>query len=350
MKALSQFDLGVEQFVERIPGRIDHAVVAVDSHTAGEATRVVIAAPQQVQGSTLAEKREFLMANGDTLRRQLTYEPRGHRDLVVAVVTEPTTADSAFGLIFMDSRRFPYACGTATIGAVATLVELGLIEAAQDASIRIDTPAGVATTRIVSEQDGGISVRLMFPPAFVNETGHRLRVDGAELQVDTVFVGGFLAVVSAAELGVAIAPQHERELAAKGMALLDAANEQIEVRHPQRPEVRTIDGVVVTADATLSRSAVIYGDAHVDRSPCGTGTVAKMALLNRRGLLDVGVPFVSEGLLGTRFDGRIVEQCVEAGLQAICGQITGRAHLTGVHQFLVDPTDVLGAGFVVRSS
>jgi proline racemase len=180
--------------------------------------------------------------------------------------------------------------------------------------------------------------------------GHRLRVGDKELRVDTVFVGGFLAIVSAQQLGLSIGPEQERQLAAAGMAIVEAANEQIEVSHPQRPEVRTIDGVIVAADESLSRSAVIYGEAHVDRSPCGTGTVAKMALLHRLGRLEVGADFLSEGLLGTRFEGRIVEGCVEAGLEAIRGQIRARAHLTGVHQFVVDPTDALGEGFILRSS
>ncbi|MBS1251845.1 MAG: Proline racemase [Anaerolineales bacterium] len=326
-------------------------IVTVDSHTAGEPTRLVVGGLPPIPGKTINDKRLYLANEMDYVRSLLTREPRGHRDMFGAVITEPVSPDAAFGLIYMDARRYPYLCGHATIAAAQILIETGVIEAQEpETVVVIDTPSDIITTRARVEGGRVQSVAFQAEAAFVYQLDQPLDVPGlGAIAVDVVYVGGFFVMVSADEIGLTMT--NTAELARLGMLITDAGNEQLTAQHPTRPYVNTIDvvefyGPSGRADAH-GKSAVILGEAHVDRSPCGTGTSAKMALLHRRGELAVGDTYVNEGILGTTFEARIVAEERVGDLPAIVPEVRGSAHITGVHQFLLDMDDPFPNGFLL---
>ncbi len=328
-------------------------LLTIDSHTAGEPTRLIVGGLPPIPGETVAEKRQHVMQAWDHVRLQLTREPRGHRDMLAALVTEPTTEGAAFGLIYMDARRYPYLCGHATIGAVTTLIEAGAVEATEpETTLLVDTPSGPMETKARVENDQVEWVAMQAVPSFVY--GEHLPLDVPELgriQVDTVCVGGFFAMVSADQIGLPLDGDHADQLIPLGMSIIQAANEQLTVRHPTRPEVSTVD---VTEFYDLSKppsrrgvSAVVYGESHIDRSPCGTGTSAKMTLLHHRGQLPLEQPFINAGILGTTFEGRLVAETTVGDLPAVVPEVRGSAQITGVHQFVLDPRDPFPQGFLL---
>jgi proline racemase len=332
------------------------ALVTVDSHTAGEATRLVVGGLPPIPGNSVAARRRYMAENLDHVRLLLTREPRGHRDMFGAVVTEPTSTDGDFGLIYMDARRYPHMCGHATIGAITTFLELGWLPVApgtRDHKVVVDTPSGpVRANACLRWEDGAVrvdSVVMQLMPSFVQATGQTVTVSGVgTFRAELVCVGGTFIMISADQIPYALSAGNAPALAELGMALIAAGNEQLDVRHPARSDVNTIDVTEFYAPhgSGNSRSAVVYGEAHVDRSPCGTGTAAKMALFHHLGLLAPGEELVSEGLLGTTFTGRIAAETTIGDLPAIVPEIRGSAHITGLHRFVVRPDDPFPEGFL----
>lgn len=332
---------------------LSQPIVTVDSHTAGEPTRLVVSGLPPLPGVTINDKRLFVARELDFVRGLMTREPRGHRDIFGAILTEPTSSDAAFGLIYMDARRYPYLCGHATIGAVTTLLEASLIQAQEpETVVKVDSPSGQITTR-ARVRDGRVeSVTFQAESAFVYQLDQRLQVPGlGAITVDVVCVGGFFVMVAAEEIGLALEPANADELVRLGMAIIDAGNKQFSVQHPLHGYVNTIDVVEFYGPGSNSkshgRSAVVFGEAHLDRSPCGTGTSAKLALLHRRGRLAVGESYVNEGILGTLFEARILGEQWVGDLPAIVPEVRGSAYITGVHRFLLDRNDPFPAGFLL---
>jgi proline racemase len=360
-----------QQFLQQFPTRF----LSVDSHTAGEATRLVIDGLPPIPGQTINDKRLYISEHLDYVRLLLAREPRGHRDTLAAIVTEPVSEGAAFGVVFMDACRYPYMCGHGTIGAVTTLIEMGWLEAQEPETVVIvDSPSGPVHTRarvrretLASDQRGQDrrprerlrveSVAIQMESAFAFSLDQPLEVPGlGRITVDISFAGGFFAMVSADEVGLALTPENGPELARLGMLIIEAGNQQLKVQHPTRPYINTIDVAEFYDPAGHSRgggtrpvgkNAVIYGEAHVDRSPCGTGTSAKMALLHRRGELALNQPFFNEGILGTTFEGRLVAETMVGDLPAVVPEVRGSAHVTGVHQFVLDPWDPFPQGFLL---
>lgn len=328
-------------------------VLTVDSHTAGEPTRLVVDGVGPIPGDSMAAKLAYFRDHYDDLRRRLTREPRGHRDLLAAVLTEPSTPGSRFGLIYMDARRYPYLCGHATIGAVTTLIETGVLHVDNGSTaVRVDTPSGPLEARVHAENGRVRSVGLRMVPSFVYATERRLAVPGfGVFMVDLVCTGGFFVMVDSEQIGFELKPANAGRLIELGMAVIAAGNQQVAVHHPERPEVATVDVVefydAAGPDPHRGRSAVVYGEAHIDRSPCGTGTAAKMTLLHRMGALGLGEPYRNQGILGTEFEGRLIEELMVGELPAVVAEIRGRAHITGLHRFFVDPSDPFPDGFLL---
>ncbi len=333
-------------------GRFGHRIRTIDSHTAGEPTRLIVSGVPPLGGATMAERLVEFQERHDAIRKRLTREPRGHRDLLAALLTEPAEPGSDFGLIYMDARRYPFMCGHATIGAVSACFDVGWLTAdGPERVVRVDTPSGTVETRAFISGDRVEAVAIRMVPAFVYETDQRLTVPGfGELRVATVCVGGFFVMVSADQIPFALSVENSRELIDLGMRVIDAANARLTVAHPLRPEVRTVD-VVKFYDPSRhaegeSAGAVIYGERHMDRSPCGTGTAALLTLLLHQGHLAENVPFISKSPLGTTFDARIVETLPVGNIPGAVVEIRGTAHLTGIHEFLLDPDDPFPRGYL----
>jgi len=348
------------QFLQQFPDRL----LTIDSHTAGEPTRLIVGGLPPIPGETINDKRLYLSEHLDHVRMLTAQEPRGHRDMLAAVVTEPVHEEAAFGIVFMDACRYPYMCGHGTIGAVTTLIETGWLAAEEpETAVVVDSPSGMVHTRARVRKAppgaGGAggrvrveSVALQMESAFAFALDQPLEVEGlGRITVDVSFAGGFFVMVSVDQIGLALTPENGPELARLGMAIIAAANQQLTVQHPTRTYINTIDvAEFYNAGGHVQgrgKNAVIYGEAHMDRSPCGTGTSAKMALMHRRGELAVGQPFLNEGILGTTFEGRVVAETTVGDLPAIVPEVRGSAHITGVNQFILDPRDPFPRGFLV---
>ena len=332
--------------------RYGDRLVTIDSHTQGEPTRLLVGGVGRLPGTTMQAKKEHFETHFDAVRRLLTREPRGHRGIMAAVVTEPVSPRGAFGLFYMDARRYPFLCGHATIGAVATLIEIGALKAADgDTVITVDTPSGPldAHTRVRGGRVASVAIDMV--PSFVFDTDRELDVPSfGKVSVDLVCVGGFFAMVSARSVGIDLVPANSHRLIALGMAVIEAANRACEVHHPLRPEVRSVDVTEFydqDPETGMGKSAVIYGESHMDRSPCGTGTTAKMTLLHHRNELEPGQAYRNAGPLGTVFEGRIIKTLPIGEFAGIVGQIRGNAQITGYHQFVVDDADPLPEGYLL---
>jgi proline racemase len=289
----------------------------------------------------------------DAIRLQLTREPRGHRDLLAALLIPPVNPESDFGLIYMDARRYPFLCGHATIGAVATCLEAGWIQpAGPETPVIVDTPSGPMETLAFMEAGRVTAVSIRTVPSFVYQTGQTLEVPGfGPMRVETVCVGGFFVMASAKQLDTSLEPENSRRLIDLGMEVIEAANRHLSVQHPLRPEVRSIDVVEFYdhsgLDRRVSRSVVIYGEGHMDRSPCGTGTAATLTLLHHRGHAKMLEPFTTKSPLDTAFEARIVREEMIGEIQGVVVEIKGSAHITGTHNFLIDPSDPLPEGYLI---
>jgi len=332
--------------------RSDRVIGTVDFHTAGIGMRLLTSGLGRVPGSTMAEKRRWFQEHHDDLRTGLCLEPRGHRGLLIAVMTEAVTPGAHFGLFFIYPGGYYISCGEGTIGAATVAVETGLVpRTGHETAIAIDTEAGMVETVARSDGDRVREVTLRWMPSFVALPGQSVEVEGVgEVPVDiAVGVGNVFAVVEAPRLGVAVRPELAKRIAERGMAVRHAVNAQLRVEIAGAGKT-SVDNVLVheLPDVRgVSRNALVWGPGQVDAAPCGSGTCARLALFHHRGLMRVGSTFVSEGLLGLQFTARIAGETQVEGRSAILPEITGTAYLTGFSQFHFDPDDPLRAGYLL---
>jgi proline racemase len=307
----------------------------------------------RLPGSTIGEKRRYFQQNLDHIRTGLCLEPRGHRSMLIAVLTDPATPEADFGLFFMYPSGYYVSCGEATIGAATVAVETGIVpRRGADTPVVIDTEAGVVEA--IARLDGTRvrEVTLSWTPAFVAAPAQTVKVQElGEVPLDiAVGAGNVFAIVEAPNLDVSLRPEDARRIAARGVAVREAINEQLHVDIPGIGAT-SIENVIVHElpdSRGVSPNALVWGPGQVDAAPCGSGTCARMALLHSRGDLKVGGTLTSQGLSGLRFIGKIVgETEVEAG-RAILPEITGTSYITGFSQFVFDPEDPLREGFLLN--
>jgi len=333
--------------------RSNRVIGTIDFHTAGIGMRLLTSGLGRLPGSTIADKRRWFQEHLDDLRTGLCLEPRGHRGLLIAVMTEPVTPAAHFGLFFIYPGGYYVSCGEGTIGAATVAVETGMVPRTGDeTAVLIDTEAGAVETVARSAGDRVREVTLRWTPSFVAMAGQVIEVEGVgEVSVDiAVGAGNVFAIVEAAHLGLSVQREFAKRIAQRGMAVRHAVNAQLQVEIPDLGKT-SVDNVLVheLPDAAgVSRNALVWGPGQVDAAPCGSGTCARLALFHQRGLMGVGSTFVSEGLLGLSFTARIGgETVVEGGRPAILPEITGTAYLTGFSQLLFDPDDPMRAGYLL---
>ncbi|MBI2874289.1 MAG: proline racemase family protein [Firmicutes bacterium] len=327
-------------------------VTTVDSHTCGEPTRVVTAGIPPVPGESMAAKKQYLEKHHDGLRTLLVREPRGHNDMVGAVLTEPVTPGAVCGIVFFNGGGFLGMCGHGTIGAVTSLLETGVLPWPKGTSMELllDTAAGPIPCR-AEVKDGKVRrVTFRNVPSFLEASGVEVNIPGiGTVKADISFGGSFFGIVEADDMGMRVEPAALYRLLEVGGAIRRALNGRVEPVHPERPNLKGVELVAIYgppggAEAS-ARNIVVFGAGQSDRSPCGTGTCARMAQLHARGRLRTGEEYVSESILGTLFRGRIVGETTVGGRAAVIPEVTGEAYLTGFHQFVVDPRDPLADGF-----
>lgn len=330
------------------------SVYAVDSHTAGESTRVVVGGIPKIPGKSMPEKKEWLESRMDYLRTALMLEPRGHNDMFGAILTAPTTEKADYGIIFMDGGGYLNMCGHGTIGAMTVAVETGMVEVTEPITrIVQEAPAGMIHGEVLVEGDKAKTVSFQNVPSFLYKQDQEVELpEYGRIRFDISFGGSFFAIVKADQVGLSIVPENAEKLKALGIALRDIINREIPVMHPTLSHIHTVDLVewwseTETKGATL-KNCVVFGKGQVDRSPCGTGTSAKMATLFARGELKVGEPFYYESILGTIFEGKILDTAKVGVYDAVIPQITGSAYITAFNHFVMEKNDPLKYGFVLE--
>jgi proline racemase len=326
---------------------------AVESHTEGMPTRVITGGVGVLPGATMLERRQWFLDNSDDLRTLLMYEPRGHASMSGAILQPPTRSDADFGVLYIEVSGCLPMCGHGTIGVATVLVETGMVEVISPiTTIRLDTPAGLVAAEVAVSPDGAAqSVTIRNVPSFAYDLDAAVRVPGVgEVRYDLAYGGNFYAMVELSDLGLPFDRAEKQRLLDAGLAIMDAINEQNRPVHPENPEIDSCHHVQLIApgsDAKRSRHAMAIYPGWFDRSPCGTGTSARMAQLHARGLLELNTDFVNESFIGTEFVGRLVEEVTVAGRAAVVPTITGRAWVTGTSQYFLDPTDPFPAGFLL---
>ena len=334
--------------------RSDRVLGTIDFHTAGIGMRLLTSGLGRLPGRTIGEKRCWFQERLDHLRTGLCLEPRGHRGLLIAVMTEPVTPSAHFGLFFIYPGGYYVSCGEGTIGAATVAVETGMVaRQGGETPVIIDTEAGVVETIARSDGDRVREVTLRWTPSFVALPGQTVEVEGVgEVPLDiAVGVGNVFAIVEARYLALEVRRELAKRIVQRGMAVREAINAQLRVDVPGLGKT-SVDNVLVhempDADG-VSPNALVWGPGQVDAAPCGSGTCARMALFHHRGLMGVGSTFVSQGLLGLSFTGRIAGETEVEGRRAILPEITGTAYLTGLSQFLFDPDDPVRAGYLLEA-
>lgn len=326
---------------------------AVDSHTEGMPTRVIIGGVGVLPGATMMERRHWFLANSEELRTLLMYEPRGHASMSGAILQPPTRPDADWGVLYIEVSGCLPMCGHGTIGVATVLVETGMVEVTEPVtSIRLDTPAGLVVADVAVHDDAAKSVTIRNVPSYSHELDCSVEVPGfGRVRYDLAYGGNFYAMVELDELGIPFEQNAKQDLLDAGLAIMAAINDQALPAHVENPAISGCHHVQLIApgsDALRSRHAMVIHPGWFDRSPCGTGTSARMAQLHARGKLSLGADFVNESFIGTRFIGRLVEEIeLNDGVTAVVPTITGRAWLTGTAQYFLDPEDPFPAGFLL---
>lgn len=332
----------------------DRSIFTIDSHTLGEPTRVILSGFPQIAGKTMMDKKNKLQKNYDYLRRAVINEPRGHRDMFGACILKPIHKQADLGVVFMDGGGYLNMCGHGSMGVAATAVKQQLVTVTEPyTSITLDTPAGLVRTKVKVKNGRAEQVHLVNVPAFLYRENVKVFLKGSQtINVDIAFGGNFFALVNAQAAGIPLEIGNMEQLLKTGLAIRAAVNRQVNVRHPLLPDIHSVDLVeffeplpaMQPDEAVAARNVVVFGHGQIDRSPCGTGTSAKLAVLYANGSLKIGQTFTNESILGTRFTGRVIKTTIVDHYPAIIPEITGQVYVTGENKLILDDRDPFAYG------
>ncbi len=344
---------------------ISSMIQAIDLHACGEPGRVIVGGVLDVPGKTMFEKMQYFETKADDLRKRMLREPRGYPAANCNLILPPTHPDADAGYIIMEQVEYPPMSGTNTICVVTALIETGMVPVSEPiTNLTLESPAGLI--QIEAEVRGGKVKRVTFEnvPAFSVHTAKTIEVPHiGPVSVDVAWGGMFYVIMEASDLGVEVTPDQGGEIVRLGEMVKAAAREQLPVVHPENPDIKNITIAVVSGPATHPeadlKNAVVVSSGQldwdrpatwtgaIDRSPCGTGTCAKMASLYAKGQLALGQDFKHEGILGTIFTGRLLRETQIGPYKAVVPQLSGQAWVTGIAQYVVDPDDPFPNGFTV---
>jgi 4-hydroxyproline epimerase len=329
-----------------------HSFFCIDGHTCGNPVRLVAGGGPQLQGSNMLERRAHFLAEYDWIRTGLMFEPRGHDIMSGSILYPPTREDCDIAILFIETSGCLPMCGHGTIGTVTMAIENGLVKPKTPGVLRLDTPAGLVVAEYRQEGQYVEEVRITNVPAFLY--AEKLAVECpvlGPLKVDVAYGGNFYAIVEPQENYRDMADHSAGDLIAWSPVLRQRLNESYSFAHPEHPEINRLSHILWTGKPTNSeadaRNAVFYGDKAIDRSPCGTGTSARMAQLHAKGRLKAGDSFVHESIIGSLFKGRVEAETTVANKPAIVPSIGGWARMTGLNTIFIDDRDPFAHGFVV---
>lgn len=328
-------------------------ISTIDAHTEGEPLRIVTSGLPPIVGSTILEKRRYIKDNYDHLRKLLMLEPRGHSGMYGCIITPPTTDDGDFGVLFMHNEGYSTMCGHGIIGVTKVAVEIGMIEANDGEKIvRIDSPAGRVTACAHIENQKVKKVSFENVPSFVYAEDVKIDVDGiGKVEVDIAFGGAFYVFVDASKLGLKVVPEQMQRLVDVGMEIKYKVMDAMEIVHPEERELQGIYGTIITEavetieEKLVSKNVTIFADAQIDRSPTGTGTSARVALLYRKGLLKPGMRLINKSIIDTVFEGWFEKTSMIGKINGVVPTVSGTAHIMGLNQLVLEEEDPLPEGF-----
>jgi proline racemase len=322
----------------------EHPISAVDYHTGGEPFRIVTGGVESPRGDSILDKRRDALERLDHVRRLLVYEPRGHADMYGCFVVEPNDDDADLGVVFFHNAGYSTACGHGTIALVTWALDEGIVERREGENrVVVDVPSGRLETWALVEQSRVRSVRFRNVPSFVWKT----ELSTGDSSLDVAFGGAFYA-----SLEERVEPGELPRLIELGRELKRRLEAEYEIVHPLEAELRDVYGVIFWQeegeDPLTQRNVTVFADGEVDRSPCGSGTSARLALLDRSGRLPRGAELVHRSIVGSEFRARVVGDAEVAGSPGVVTEVEGSAYRTGEHVFDLDPDDPLREGFLLR--
>ena len=345
--------------------RRSNMIFAVDAHAGGEPGRVIVGGVADVPGTTMFEKKTYLERHRDALRKRMLREPRGYPALCCNLILPPTDPDADAGFVIMEQTEYLPMSGTNTMCVATVLIELGMVTVTEPVTnLRLETPAGLIGIRAEVRDGKATSITFENVPAFAVHLDADLEVPELGIvRVDVAYGGMFYVIADADRFGMQLIPEAGGEIARVGAMLTAAAREQLPAVHPENPAIAGVSIAQLSAPATGAgadrRNAVVVSTGRVDwgrpatwtgaldRSPCGTGTCAKMAVLHAKGELPLECNFRHEGVLGTVFTGRLLRETTVGEYRAVVPTISGRAWITGVAQYVLDPDDPFPEGFTM---
>jgi proline racemase len=328
-------------------------IQATDYHTAGEPFRIVSGGMPLLHGTTVLERRASALRDHDRVRQLLIFEPRGHADMYGCFVLPGNDEGAQLGTVFFHNAGYSTACGHGTIALVTWALESGLIDA-PDGRVVLDVPSGRLET-FARFEDGRVrSVRFRNVPSYVVSRGTEVATPHGTVSADVSFGGAFYASVPVSQLGLDLSPASLPALIAMGRHLKHELERRHTFRDPVEPQLEGIYGVIFHADVAADgpeltqQNVTVFADGEVDRSPCGSGTSARLALLHDSRALETGQQLRHLGITGEHFTASVVEETTHGGYAAVITEIEGSAYLTGHHTFVLQPDDPLDTGFLLR--
>jgi len=331
-------------------------ITTIDTHASGEPLRIITGGLPEIQGTTMLERRRYMLEHLDYIRRALMWEPRGHYNMYGCVVTEPVTQEADLGVLFMHNEGYSTMCGHGIIALVTTLLETGAFPAkGRHTTVNLDTPAGLVRATAHFDNNGHVEqVSFLNVPSFLyaRDVGLDLPEYG-RLLVDISFGGAFYAFIPAEQVGLKVTPENIQRLVLAAEAIKMAVNHTISILHPIESDLSFVYGTILTDlpenPAHHSRNVCVFANSEVDRSPTGTGISARLALHSAKREIQDGQQIVVESILGaaSTFGGRVVQRTKVGSYEAIIPEVSGKAFITGRHEFVINPRDELGRGFLV---
>ncbi len=328
-------------------------VTTVESHTEGMPTRVVTSGVETIPGATMFERRQYFLDHMDHIREWLMFEPRGHGAMSGAILQPSTRPDADWGVLYIEVSGCLPMCGHGTIGVATVLVEKGLVPVVEPMTIiRLDTPAGLVTVEVAVKDGKAEKVTLINVPSFSLALDQVVEVPGfGKITYDMAFGGNFYAIIPIERVGIKFALENGQKLLDAGLAISDAINSQNRPVHPENPEINVchhIDFISPGENGPLHwKNAMAIYPGWFDRSPCGTGTSARLAQMVARGQFSDTDILLNESWIGSSFEGRVLKHTTVGDIPAIIPTITGRAWVMGEATWTLDPTDPFPQGFLV---
>ena len=338
--------------------KLKKMINVVGAHAEGELNEVITGGIIDVPGATMFEKKCYLETKGDELRRFLLYEPRGKVNQCVNLVLPSQIPEADAGFIIMESESYPPMSGTNTICTATVLLETGLLPMNEPVTkITLETPGGLVHVEAECLNGKCENVTFRNVPSFVLGMDQLIEVEGlGTIKVDVSYGGMMYVIVDAEPLGISLDSSEARDLCELGERIKQSAAVQIPAVHPENPEIHTINQTLFAGPMTevngikTAKNGVIVSPGRLDRSPCGTGTSARLAVMYAKGIIEVGETFIHESIIGTKFSGHILEDTLVGDIRGVNVAITGRAWITAFHQYVLDPSDPFPTGYLLSDT